>query len=89
MDEIAKYFDNINKKILLKIIERKIKDKNILWLIKEILYVQKREKGLEIGNYTSQIFANIYLNEIDQYIKHKLKIKYYFKYSFIFSMFSI
>ena len=66
--------------ILLKIIERKIKDKNILWLIKEILYVQKREKGLEIGNYTSQIFANIYLNEIDQYIKHKLKIKYYFRY---------
>ena len=78
--DIAKYFDNINKKILLKIIERKIKDKNILWLIKEILYVQKREKGLEIGNYTSQIFANIYLNEIDQYIKHKLKIKYYFRY---------
>ncbi len=78
--DIAKYFDNINKKILLKIIERKIKDKNILWLIKEILYAQKREKGLEIGNYTSQIFANIYLNEIDQYIKHKLKIKYYFRY---------
>ena len=78
--DIAKYFDNINKKILLKIIERKIKDKNILWLIKEILYAQKREKGLEIGNYTSQIFANIYLNEIDQYIKHKLKIRYYFRY---------
>ena len=59
---------------------RKIKDKNILWLVHEILYAQKREKGLEIGNYTSQMFANIYLNEIDQYIKHNLKIKYYCRY---------
>ena len=47
--DIAKYFDNINKKILLEIIERKIKDKNLIWIIKEILYAQKREKGLEIG----------------------------------------
>ena len=78
--DIAKYFDNINKEILLEIIERKIKDKNLIWLIKEILYAQKREKGLEIGNYTSQMFANIYLNEIDQYIKHNLKIKYYCRY---------
>ena len=78
--DIAKYFDNINKNILLKILKRKIKDKDLLWLIQEILYAQKREKGLEIGNYTSQMFANIYLNEIDQYIKHKLKIKYYFRY---------
>ena len=78
--DIAKYFDNINKEILLEIIERKIKDKNLIWLIKEILYAQKREKGLEIGNYTSQMFANIYLNEIDQYVKHNLKIKYYCRY---------
>ena len=76
--DIAKYFDNINKNILLDII--KIKDENILWLIKEILFSQKREKGLEIGNYTSQMFANIYLNEVDQYVKHKLKIKYYCRY---------
>ena len=51
-----------------------------MWLIKEILFAQKREKGLEIGNYTSQMFANIYLNEVDQYIKHKLKIIYYCRY---------
>lgn len=46
--DVAKYFDNIDKKILLKIIERKIKDKELMWLIKQILYSQKREKGLEI-----------------------------------------
>ena len=78
--DISKYFDNIHKNILLKIVKRKIKDKDVLWLINEILYAQKREKGLEIGNYTSQMFANIYLNEIDQYIKHKLKVKFYFRY---------
>ena len=78
--DIAKYFDNINKNILLDILKRKIKDKNLLWLIEQILFAQSREKGLEIGNYTSQMFANIYLNEIDQYIKHKLKIKCYCRY---------
>ena len=47
--DVAKYFDNINKKILLKILERNIKDPDLMWLIKEILYANKREKGLEIG----------------------------------------
>ena len=47
--DIAKYFDNIDKEILYKILTRKIKDKKLLWLIREILYAQKREKGLEIG----------------------------------------
>lgn len=78
--DVAKYFDNINKNILLEILKRKIKDKDLIWLINEILYAQKREKGLEIGNYTSQMFANIYLNEVDQYIKHKLKVRYYCRY---------
>ena len=78
--DVSKFFDNIHKEILLKIIKRKIQDENILWLIKEILYAQKREKGLEIGNYTSQMFANVYLNELDQYIKQKLHVKYYYRY---------
>ena len=47
--DVAKYFDNINKEILLKILQRKIKDEDLIWLIKEILFAQKREKGLEIG----------------------------------------
>ena len=78
--DVAKYFNSIDKKILLEILERKIKDPKLIWLIKEILYAQKREKGIEIGNYTSQIFANIYLNEVDQYVKHELKVKYYVRY---------
>ncbi len=78
--DVSKYFDSINKSILLEIIKRKVKDENLLWLIQEILYAQKKETGLEIGNYTSQTFGNIYLNEMDQMIKHKLKIKYYARY---------
>ena len=38
------------------------------------------DKGIAIGNYTSQVFANMYLNELDQYVKHKLKVKCYYRY---------
>ena len=78
--DIAKYFDNIDKNILLGILEKRIKDKDVMWLIKEILYANKREKGLEIGNYTSQMFANIYLSEYDWYVKRNLQIKYFSRY---------
>ena len=84
--DIRKYFDNIDKGILFQILKRKIADKKLLWLLKEIIYsnckkkLDSNTKGLPIGNYTSQTFANIYLNELDQFIKHKLKIKYYFRY---------
>ena len=49
-------------------------------LLKEIIYSNEGKRGLAIGNYTSQMFANIYLNEVDQYAKNKLKCKYYFRY---------
>lgn len=78
--DVAKYFQNIDKEILLKLVAKKIKDKKIMWLTKEIVYSTQQPVGIPIGNYSSQIFANIYLNEIDQYIKNNLKIKYYFRY---------
>lgn len=78
--DVAKYFKNIDKTILYNILQRKIKDKKLLWLTREILYSNGIEKGLPIGNYTSQCFANIYLNELDQYAKNTLKLKYYFRY---------
>ena len=78
--DIKKYFENIHKDILYEILQRKIKDKKILWLTKEIIYSNNGQTGLPIGNYTSQMYANIYLNELDQYVKHNLKCKYYFRY---------
>ena len=78
--DVTKYFANIDKKILWEIIKKKVKDKKILWLTREILLSTEGMKGLPLGNYTSQMFANIYLNEIDQYAKHILKCRYYFRY---------
>ena len=77
--DIKKYFENINQEILLKIIQKKIKDEEAIWLIKEI--TESFNPGLPIGNLTSQLFANIYLNEFDQFIKTELKIKHYFRYT--------
>lgn len=81
--DIEKYFNTVDHEILLKIIKRKIKDKKTIWLIKQILNnfdTKTKNKGMPLGNLTSQFFANIYLNELDYFIKHKLKIKYYIRY---------
>lgn len=81
--DISKYFDSINHEILLKIIEKKIADKNTLRLIREILsssYEKEPGTGIPIGNLTSQLFANVYLNELDQFVKRTLRIKYYVRY---------
>ena len=78
--DIRKYFDSIDKNILYNIVSKKIMDDKLLKVLKQIIYSTKGEKGQPIGNYTSQTFANIYLNELDQYVKHKLKCKYYFRY---------
>ena len=78
--DVAKYFPSINVEILMNIIKRKIKDKEILELIEEIVYSKTAYKGLPIGNLTSQILANVYYNEADQFIKHKLKVRYYYRY---------
>lgn len=76
--DIRKFFDSINQAILLKLIKKKIGDENAIWLIEKI--IRSFGSGLPLGNVTSQIFANIYLNELDQFVKHKLKIKYYLRY---------
>lgn len=78
--DILQLFENIDRKILLTILERKVKDSKLSDLINKIIYSTDGEKGLPKGNYISQVFANIYLNEVDQYVKHTLKCKYYFRY---------
>ena len=79
--DISKYFYSINKNILYGILERKCKDHKFLSFTKKIIYsIGSKDIGIPIGNYTSQYFANIYLNELDHYVKEKLKIKYYVRY---------
>ena len=74
--DISKFFFNINREILFELIKRKIKDKNFLEFTKKIIFYDEEKVGIPIGNYTSQFFANIYMNELDKYIKETLKIEY-------------
>ncbi len=79
--DIKKYFENIDCEILISIIKKKIADKRVIWLVRKILAnSSSQSKGMPLGNLTSQFFANVYLNELDQFVKHKLKAKYYLRY---------
>ncbi len=82
--DIRKFFANIDHTVLLEILSRLISDPDILWLLKEIIGSFNSgtvDKGLPLGNLTSQLLVNIYLNEFDQFVKHELKVKYYIRYA--------
>ncbi len=80
--DIYHYFDTVDHKTLLCIIAKRVRDEGALWLVKTILHYDSGipSKGMPLGNWTSQFFANIYLNELDQFVKHYLKAKYYARY---------
>lgn len=79
--DIYHFFYEINRDILKKVIGKKITCKRTLELLYNIIDNFNEPRGLPLGNLTSQLFANIILNELDQYIKHVLKIKYYVRYA--------
>lgn len=83
--DIRKFFNSIGQNILKELVHKRVEDKNINWLIDNVIDSFDSEagkgKGIPLGNLTSQIFANIYLNELDQFIKHQLKIKNYLRYA--------
>lgn len=80
--DIRKFFYSIDRSVLFEILKKHIGDKALLRFTYHLLEDNRngRSLGIPIGNYTSQFFANIYLNELDQYIKHELRIKYYVRY---------
>ncbi|MBP9802794.1 MAG: group II intron reverse transcriptase domain-containing protein [Candidatus Pacebacteria bacterium] len=84
--DIKKFFVNIDRRILKEILSKYIQDRDILNLLSNI--IDSFPKGLPLGNLTSQLLVNIYMNEFDQYMKHKLKIKYYIRYADDFVIFS-
>jgi retron-type reverse transcriptase len=93
--DIRKFFANIDHDILLKILGEYIPDKNILKLLENIiesfqtnekphpnpLLKKERGIGLPLGNLTSQLLVNIYMNNFDQFTKHQMKAKYYIRYA--------
>jgi retron-type reverse transcriptase len=82
--DIRKFFANIDHKILKDILEKYIADEDVLWLIAQVINSfetkGKYGVGLPLGNLTSQLMVNIYMNEFDQFAKRKLKVKYYVRY---------
>ncbi|MGH8916864.1 MAG: reverse transcriptase domain-containing protein, partial [Actinomycetes bacterium] len=83
--DIRKFFASVDHQILLTLLKDKKEDSDILWLLSQIIdsFQSDRGKGsgIPLGNLTSQVFANIYMNELDQFVKHTLKIKYYIRYA--------
>ncbi len=98
--DVRKYFENIDHEILKSILRRKFKDPNLLWLLELIIDRSNNiecetneirtdcmSKGIPIGSLTSQHFANIYLDQLDHYVKDELGVKGYVRYMDDFILF--
>lgn len=90
--DVRKYFNSVKQKILLEIIEEKVADKAIFEIIRKIVNSFRDGIsvsgdslsdliGIPLGNITSQVFANIYLDRLDQFVKKELKIRFYIRYN--------
>ena len=78
--DISKYFYSIRHDVLKSLIRKKITDPDVLWLVEMIIDSTEGNVGIPIGNQSSQLFALLYLNNLDHFIKEKLGIKYYGRY---------
>lgn len=85
--DITKFFDHVDHSVLMYCIGRRVKDSQWFWLICEIIKSYssnnnsyERKRGIPIGNLSSQIFANIYLNELDRYVQHIIRPRGYLRY---------
>jgi hypothetical protein len=90
--DIRKFFASINHAILKSILARHIFDSDIIGLFSEIIDSFETDErpgvGLPLGNLTSQLLVNIYMNKFDHYVKRKLKVRYYIRYADDFVVFS-
>lgn len=82
--DIKKFFASIDHDVLVALLQIRIPDTDTHWLLQAIIgsfCSTKPGIGLPLGNLTSQLFANVYMNELDQFVKHKLKAKHYLRYA--------
>ena len=77
--DIKKCFESVDIATLKKILRSHIEDAKLLELVYRV--TDSFEKGLPLGNLTSQLFINVYLHELDWYVKQNLKLKYYLRYA--------
>lgn len=95
--DVRKCFASVDQRVLMDILRRRIVDQDILWVLGRVIgsFSGSRARpgmtiktGLPLGNLTSQLLINIYLNELDQFVKHRVKVKYYIRYADDFVVFS-
>jgi len=86
--DIRRFFDSVDHNVLIKILNKKIRDEETRYLLDEVVrgFSSRvsnlfERKGLPIGNLTSQLFANVYMSEFDHFVKQELKAKYYARYT--------
>jgi len=81
--DIRKFFHSIDHKILVNLLSKRIADRKLMDLLQEIVesFEYSPGQGMPLGNLTSQLFANVYLDPLDKFVKHKLKTKYYLRYA--------
>ena len=86
--DVQKFFDSVDHQILLNIIQKKIVDPDAVWLLRKVIesFATTQttlfdRQGLPIGNLTSQLFANAYMDKLDQFMKHYLRVRYYARYT--------
>ncbi|MGC1176628.1 MAG: reverse transcriptase/maturase family protein [Candidatus Saccharimonadales bacterium] len=88
--DVTKFFDSVDQQVLTNCLTRQIgNDMAVMWLCQEVIgsYSTRSGRGIPIGNLTSQLFANIYLNEFDRYVRHSLKPQAYVRYGDDFTLF--
>ena len=76
--DVRKFYPSVDHDILKMLLRKKFKDKELLWLLDEII---DSAPGLPIGNYLSQYLANFYLSYFDHWVKEELRVKHYFRYA--------
>ncbi len=89
--DIKKFFASVDQAILMEILKKYIPDFDVIDLINRVVDSFSSTaigKGLPLGNLTSQLLVNVYMNEFDQFMKHKIKAKYYIRYADDFVIFS-
>ena len=86
--DVHRFFASVDHEILLKFLARRIADPSLMHLLGTIIGSFGEGKGLPLGNLTSQIFANVYLHELDQWMKQDLRLRHYIRYTDDFVMVS-
>ncbi len=82
--DVRKFFASIDHNIMLKILKDRIDDQDVLLLVTRVIESFQSTgvgKGLPLGNLTSQLLVNVYMDKFDQFVKHSLKAEYYIRYA--------